>query len=110
MDGDYDSGDDLLGDVNPDGRAMPQKRNREDSSDDEGRLRKVTKTNSFSLKLARKILYQRFGYKDFRHEQEAAIEAILRGRNTLVIFPTGAGKSLCYQVRHTLHTIYASSL
>jgi superfamily II DNA helicase RecQ len=48
--------------------------------------------------LARGILAESFGYDSFRHEQEGAIDAILRGENALAIFPTGAGKSLCYQV------------
>jgi hypothetical protein len=49
--------------------------------------------------LARGILAENFGYVSFRHEQEAAINATLKGDNALAIFPTGAGKSLCYQVR-----------
>ncbi|SFC36835.1 ATP-dependent DNA helicase RecQ [Flexibacter flexilis DSM 6793] len=39
-----------------------------------------------------------FGYNQFRGEQEAIIKHILEGRNTFVIMPTGAGKSLCYQL------------
>lgn len=54
--------------------------------------------------LARDILAENFGYGSFRHEQEAAINAILGGDNALAIFPTGAGKSLCYQVHMRLRT------
>jgi RecQ family ATP-dependent DNA helicase len=48
--------------------------------------------------LIRRILKEKFGYPAFRGEQEKAILSILRGENTLAVFPTGAGKSLCYQV------------
>jgi len=44
------------------------------------------------------ILQSVFGFKDFRPGQEAIIDHILRGENVLAVMPTGAGKSLCYQV------------
>jgi superfamily II DNA helicase RecQ len=50
------------------------------------------------MHLAQNLLTETFGHKTFRHEQERAIERILAGGNALTIFPTGAGKSLCYQV------------
>lgn len=43
-------------------------------------------------------LKENFGYTSFRGNQEIVIKNILSGRNTFVIMPTGAGKSLCYQL------------
>lgn len=39
-----------------------------------------------------------FGYDSFRSGQESVINAVLDGRDILAVMPTGAGKSLCYQV------------
>ncbi|MBD2714602.1 DNA helicase RecQ [Hymenobacter sp. BT646] len=39
-----------------------------------------------------------FGYGQFRGTQEAIIQNVIEGHNTFVIMPTGAGKSLCYQL------------
>ena len=39
-----------------------------------------------------------FGFGQFRGTQEAVIQNIIAGHNTFVIMPTGAGKSLCYQL------------
>jgi len=51
-----------------------------------------------TLEDARATLGSAFGYPAFRAGQEAAVESVLQGRDTLVILPTGGGKSLCYQV------------
>jgi len=47
---------------------------------------------------ARAALREHFGYPAFRPGQEAAVESVLAGKDTLVVLPTGGGKSLCYQV------------
>jgi ATP-dependent DNA helicase RecQ len=47
---------------------------------------------------ARAALKDHFGYPAFRPGQETAVESVLAGRDTLVVLPTGGGKSLCYQV------------
>ncbi len=44
------------------------------------------------------ILKNIFGYNSFREGQEETINSILEGFSSLSIFPTGAGKSLCYQI------------
>ncbi|MEZ4946451.1 MAG: DNA helicase RecQ [Cyclobacteriaceae bacterium] len=46
----------------------------------------------------REKLKELFGYTTFRGNQEVVIKNILDGKNTFVIMPTGAGKSLCYQL------------
>jgi ATP-dependent DNA helicase RecQ len=47
---------------------------------------------------AREILSKTFGFGDFREGQEAVLERLLAGKSSLAIFPTGGGKSLCYQL------------
>src|SRR3954453_14062362 len=43
-------------------------------------------------------LRTRFGHDGFREGQEAVVRALLAGESALALFPTGAGKSLCYQL------------
>ena len=45
-----------------------------------------------------KVMRQVFGLEELRPGQQAVIDAVLARRHTLAIMPTGAGKSLCYQV------------
>src|SRR4051794_2205849 len=47
---------------------------------------------------ARQLLKDVFGFARFREGQEPVITRLLAGRSALAIFPTGGGKSLCYQL------------
>src|SRR5919202_1230930 len=55
-------------------------------------------SSSPTIDQARETLRSRFGYDAFRPGQERAVAAVLEGQDTLVILPTGGGKSLCFQV------------
>jgi ATP-dependent DNA helicase RecQ len=57
----------------------------------------MTQTTRSSARLASK-LREHFGFKSFRPGQEAAVRATLAGRDTLVLMPTGSGKSVCFQL------------
>ena len=50
------------------------------------------------LENALAALREHFGFEDFREGQREVITAILEGRDTVVVMPTGGGKSLCYQL------------
>lgn len=50
------------------------------------------------LQKAKELLKKYYGYSSFRGGQEKVIESILSGRDTFAIMPTGAGKSICYQI------------
>lgn len=50
------------------------------------------------MQAAKKHLQTYFGYESFRVGQEQAIAQVLDGIDTLVVMPTGGGKSLCYQI------------
>ena len=51
-----------------------------------------------ALDEARQRLREIFGYDDFRGRQPAVLDRVLQGRSTLAVMPTGAGKSLTYQL------------
>ncbi len=50
------------------------------------------------LAAAREALRDRFGHPDFRPRQAGIVRAMLEGRDVLAVLPTGAGKSLCFQL------------
>ncbi|NLP32385.1 MAG: DEAD/DEAH box helicase, partial [Oligella ureolytica] len=47
---------------------------------------------------AKEVLRHVFGYEEFRSGQEAIVEHLISGEDALILMPTGAGKSLCYQI------------
>ena len=51
-----------------------------------------------AMQAARQTLSEVFGYASFRAGQEEVVSAILSGRDVMAVMPTGAGKSLCYQI------------
>lgn len=57
-----------------------------------------TENGSTSVELARKILKDTWGFPGFRHKQEQAIAQLIDGGSAVVVFPTGGGKSLVYQI------------
>lgn len=52
----------------------------------------------FSDEILLKALSEEFGLSGFRPQQDDIVKSLLAGRNTVVIMPTGGGKSLCYQL------------
>jgi ATP-dependent DNA helicase RecQ len=62
-------------------------------------LTKSTATNDIDAFITpRRVLEDVFGYQHFREGQEKVVESALAGQDSMVIMPTGGGKSLCYQI------------
>ncbi|KAI6838131.1 ATP-dependent DNA helicase [Hortaea werneckii] len=77
---------------NPEQIAPESKRQRDDHDDDD------TAMSAEPLATATHILRQCFGHQSFRLKQAQAITRLLKGQSCVVVFPTGGGKSLCYQI------------
>src|SRR2546423_700726 len=55
-------------------------------------------SNAAQNKALKKTLRETFGYTRLRAGQQEGIASVLQGKDTLAVMPTGAGKSLCYQI------------
>lgn len=58
----------------------------------------VRMVTELAMENLRTELLRHFGHSDFRPGQEQVIQSLLAGRSALAVFPTGGGKSLCYQL------------
>ena len=56
------------------------------------------------IEQARLALQMHFGYPEFRPNQQNVVKALLSGRDALAVMPTGAGKSICYQIPGIVQT------
>ncbi|CAD7975320.1 unnamed protein product, partial [Amoebophrya sp. A25] len=57
-----------------------------------------SRNKMLTLQRAKQVLERKFGHREFRSRQQDVIMAALDGRDVLTVMPTGAGKSLCYQL------------
>lgn len=75
-----------------------RKRPSEDALSSSKKIKPSTPQYPATSALARKILKETWGYPAFRLRQEEAIARLIHGGSAAVVFPTGGGKSLVYQV------------
>src|SRR5215813_2421590 len=54
-------------------------------------------TRQYAVNELKNVIARHWGYRSLRPLQEPAMKAVLEGRDSLVVLPTGGGKSLCYQ-------------
>ena len=58
----------------------------------------LTPPSSSLVRTPEAVLKQVFGYSEFRDGQKMVIDAAINGQDSLVLLPTGGGKSVCYQI------------
>lgn len=97
--GDVDDEDLMLAEMSDVNDGLPHNDlKRSFDSEDGSPPKKVKTENGSSIALARKILKDTWGFSEFRHKQEQAIAQLIDGGSAVVVFPTGGGKSLVYQI------------
>ena len=97
--GDIDDEDLMLAETS-DTVGLPNQGLKRSLDSEEGSPSKKIRTEnaSISTSLARKILKDTWRFSEFRHKQEEAITRLIDGGSAVVVFPTGGGKSLVYQI------------
>ncbi|KAI5364055.1 putative helicase, P-loop containing nucleoside triphosphate hydrolase [Septoria linicola] len=96
---DLSSGDeaDLLG-LDENTAPSTKRKREEDNADPLKRARSAEQPSASAIEVANQVVNEHFKIPSFRLKQEAAIARLLDGKSAVVVFPTGGGKSLCYQV------------
>ncbi|MCV5753760.1 DEAD/DEAH box helicase, partial [Escherichia coli] len=56
-----------------------------------------------------RVMEEVFGYQTFRDGQQEVIESAVEGKDSLVIMPTGGGKSLCYQIPALVRSVFTEA-
>ncbi|KAL8726570.1 MAG: hypothetical protein Q9181_005986 [Wetmoreana brouardii] len=83
---------------NPRATSIPKRKQPKDLFDDTSSKRIRTSDDPTALVLAKRILKNTWRFADFRLKQQVVITRLIQGDSAVVIFPTGGGKSLVYQV------------
>ena len=97
--GDIDDEDLMLAETSDVAVGLPCRDLKRSFDSEDGSPPKKAKTeNGSPIALAQKILKETWGFSEFKHKQEQAIVRLIDGGSAVVVFPTGGGKSLVYQI------------